>query len=378
MNRLVVSFLTALALACPVRLAAADSAPLPDGLYAEITTPRGAITCDLFFQKAPLTVASFVGLAEGKLGSSKPAPFFDGLTFHRVVPGFVVQGGDPLGNGDGGPGYTFPDEIVPGLRFDDAGVLAMANSGPDTNGSQFFLTLAPTIRLDYLHTIFGRTVRGQDLLPKIVQGDKFSVKILRVGAAAKAFHADETAFTALAAKTKKYTGPAEPGPAAPFDDPDHLLPLDPPRAKAFNFKLANFERATGVKLYARLFAKSPSAADDAKPGQFMRALAEKFGTTERGAVAAYFADEKDWRVWIGRESTAAFLGHAPSAADLVDEGPMHVAKTAFLEAAQKQGDDAFAAQKKSAPADKPVAPAQQLKLQTDAILDGLISKLEPK
>lgn len=370
--------LACIALACSLRLSAADKPSLPDGIYAEITTPRGVVTCELFFQKAPLPVANFVGLAEGTLGSAKPASFFNGLTFHRVVPGFVVQGGDPLGNGDGGPGYMFPDEIVPGLHLDDTGILAMANSGPDTNGSQFFLTLAPVNRLNYLHTVFGRTVRGREVLAKIVQGDKFSVKILRVGAAAKAFRADEATFAALAAKAKKYSAALEPGPTAHFDDPDHLLPLDPPRAKAFNFKLANFERATGVKIAARLFAKSPPPAEDAKSGAYMHALADKLGVAQSGVLAAYFADEKDWRLWIGDDITAAFLGRPATPKDLVEDGALHEVKTAFLKAAAAQGDTDFAAQQKAAPADKPVPPAQQLKLQTDAVLDGLIDKLEPK
>ena len=370
--------LACVVLACSVRLPAAEVASLPNGLYAEIATPRGPITCELFFQKTPVTVTSFVGLAEGTLGSSKPAPYFDGLTFHRVIPGFVVQGGDPLGNGDGGPGYTIPDELVPGLHLDDAGVLAMANSGPDTGGSQFFLTLAPVNRLNYLHTVFGRTVRGRDVLAKIVQGDKFSVKILRVGAAAKAFRADEATFAALTARAKKYTGAPDAGPAALFDDPAHLLPTDPPRAKAFAFKLGNFERATGVKIAARLFAKSPTPAEDAKPGAYMHALAEKLGVAKSGVLAAYFADDKDWRIWIGDDVTAAFLGHPATAKDLAEEGALHAAKTAFLEAATAHGDADFAAQVKAAPADKPVPPAQQLKLQVDAILDGLIFKLEPK
>jgi hypothetical protein len=272
----------------------------------------------------------------------------------------------------------FPDEIVPGLHHDDTGILSMANSGPDTNGSQFFLTLAPVIRLNYLHTVFGRTVRGRDVLAKIVQGDKFSVKILRLGAAAQAFRADEATFAALTARAKKYSAALEPGPTAPFDDPDRLLPLDPPRAKAFNFKLGNFERATGVKIVARLFAKSPPPAEDAKPGAYMHALADKLGVAQGGVLAAYFADEKDWRLWIGDGVTAAFLGHPASPKDLVEDGALHEVKTAFLKAAAAQGDADFAAQQKAAPADKPVPPAQQLKLQTDAVLDGLIGKLEPK
>jgi len=370
--------LACLTLASSLRLAAVESAPLADGLYAEITTPRGPITCELFFQKTPVTVANFVGLAEGTLGSSKPAPYFDGLTFHRVVPGFVVQGGDPLGNGDGGPGYKIPDEFVPGLRHDDVGILSMANSGPDTGGSQFFLTLAPVNRLNYLHSVFGRTVRGREVLAKLAPGDKFSVKIMRVGAAAKAFRADEATFATLTAKAKKYTGTLEPGPTAHFDDPDHLLPAEPPRAKAFTFKLGNFERTTGVKIAARIFAQSPSAAEDAKPGAYMHALAEKLGVAKNGVLAAYFADDKDWRIWIGDGVTAAFLGHPATAKDLAEDGALHVAKTAFIKAAVAQGDADFAAQVKAAPADKPVPPAQQIKLQTDAILDGLIFKLEPK
>ncbi len=370
---LMVSF--ACALLAPLHAAPED---LPDGLYAEITTPRGVVTCELFFQKTPLTVANFVGLAEGTLGSSKPAPFFDGLTFHRVVPGFVVQGGDPLGNGDGGPGYEFPDEIVPGLHFDAAGVLAMANSGPDTNGSQFFLTLAPVVRLDYLHTIFGRTVRGVDVLPKIAQGDKFSVKILRMGAAAKAFRANETTFAALKTKAKKYSASQEPGPTAHFDDPDKLLPLDPPRAKAFNYKLANFERSTGVKIMARLMAKGPTAAEDEKPGAYMHTLAEKLGVAQRGALAAYFAAGDEWRVWIGDDSAAAFMGHPAAPDDFKPEGRLHDAKQAFLQRTHDEGDREYAKQKKAAPPDKPLPAGQGLKLQTDAVLDGLIDKLEPK
>src|SRR3954471_16825921 len=183
--------------------AAKPGTGLADGLYAEITTPRGVILCELFFQKVPLTVTNFVGLAEGTLGPAPRKPFFNGLKFHRVVPGFVVQGGDPLGTGEGGPGYRFPDEFAAGLRHDGPGVLSMANSGPDTNGSQFFITLGEARYLDYVHSIFGRVVRGQELLPQIEQGDTMTVKIIRQGRVAQRFQADEKAFAQLLARASR-------------------------------------------------------------------------------------------------------------------------------------------------------------------------------
>src|SRR5687768_13373297 len=234
---LLVSLLCTLAAITPS--SAQPASGLSVGLYAEIGTPHGPVTCELFYQQAPLTVASFVGLAEGKLGPAPRKPFFNGLTFHRVVSDFVVQGGDPTATGDGGPGYAFPDEFVAGLRHDAAGVLSMANDGPDTNGSQFFLTLRETNRLNYLHSVFGRVVRGLEVLPRIQQGDAMTVKIVRVGAAAHAFRVDDAMFAALSAKGKKYSAAREPGPTAHFHDPDQLLPAEPPRAKNFNFKLAN-------------------------------------------------------------------------------------------------------------------------------------------
>ena len=168
---------------------------LPDGLYAKITTDKGVITLRLDYDKAPLTVTNFVGLAEGSLDANKGKRFFDGLSFHRVVANFVIQGGDPKGDGSGGPGYDFPNEISPDLKHDAAGVLAMANAGPDTNGSQFYITLAPTPFLDGNYSVFGRVVDGLDVVKKIVKGDIMrKVEILRVGAAAKAFVADQQSF----------------------------------------------------------------------------------------------------------------------------------------------------------------------------------------
>jgi cyclophilin family peptidyl-prolyl cis-trans isomerase len=168
----------------PTTRTAEKKAGPPDGLFAEITTPRGLITCELFFEQVPLTVASFVGLAEGTLGPEPRKPYFDGLTFHRVASGFVIQGGDPTGTGSGGPGYRFPDEFAAGLRHDVPGMLSMANSGPDTNGSQFFITLGEARYLDYVHSIFGRVIGGAELPTQIQRGDTMSVKIIRRGSGA--------------------------------------------------------------------------------------------------------------------------------------------------------------------------------------------------
>ena len=383
MNRPFTPLCMLLALAVAVVGAAErDRASLPEGLYAEIGTPRGTVTCELFFAKTPLTVASFVGLAEGTLGPAPRKSFFDGVTFHRVVPDFVIQGGDPTATGDGGPGFQFPDEFVPGLRHDAAGVLSMANDGPDTNGSQFFLTLRETNRLNYLHSVFGRVVRGLEVLPQIKQGDAMTVKIIRAGAAARAFRADESAFAALVAKGKKFTALAtakpEPGPTAHFDDPDKILPVEPPRAKNFNYKLANLERATGLRIVARIRAKSPTDAEDAQPGAFMRSLATQLGTAQRGALAVYFADEAEWRVWIGDELTSRFVGRPGGAQELTASGAIHEVKEAFLKTAAATGDADYERQIKSLPPDRQPPPGQRVKLQTDAILDGLIFKLEPK
>lgn len=178
---------------------------LPDGLYAEIATARGTIVCSLEYQKAPMTVSSFMGLAEGTLAANGVLgkKFFDGLTFHRVEPGFVIQGGDPNGNGTGGPGYEFPNETRPDLKHDRAGTLSMANAGPDTNGSQVFVTLRPTPNLDGGYNVFGYVVKGMDVANAIQKGDAItSVKILRVGPAAKAFTVTQESFNALVAKAK--------------------------------------------------------------------------------------------------------------------------------------------------------------------------------
>ncbi|UTC67434.1 MULTISPECIES: peptidylprolyl isomerase [unclassified Treponema] len=175
-----------------------------DGLYAVIDTDRGAIVLKLFYNETPLTVCNFVGLAEGTLDAAKGKPFYDGLIFHRVIADFMIQGGDPTGTGSGGPGYRFPDEIVESLRHDGPGVLSMANAGPGTNGSQFFITHLETPWLDGKHTVFGRVVEGQEVVNAIQQGDKMkSVKIIRTGKEANAFKTDQEAFYKYLSETKE-------------------------------------------------------------------------------------------------------------------------------------------------------------------------------
>ncbi|MDR1443974.1 MAG: peptidylprolyl isomerase [Treponema sp.] len=186
---------------CERKAAVSNSLSLGDGLFARISTNRGDIIVRLEYEKTPLTVCSFVALAEGKMDVTRDKPFYNGLTFHRVIEDFMIQGGDPAGNGTGGPGYQFPDEFDPSLIHDGPGVLSMANAGPGTNGSQFFITHVETPWLNGMHTVFGRVVEGQETVNAIKQGDKIqSISIIRNGAEANAFKADQAAFDELLQK----------------------------------------------------------------------------------------------------------------------------------------------------------------------------------
>jgi peptidyl-prolyl cis-trans isomerase A (cyclophilin A) len=179
---------------------------MENGIYAKFNTSKGAILVKLTHDLTPGTVGNFVALAEGNLENKvKPqgTKYYDGLTFHRVIPDFMIQGGCPLGSGTGDPGYKFDDEFHPSLKHDKPGVLAMANSGPGTNGSQFYITHVPTSWLDGKHTVFGQVIEGQDIVDAVAQGDALeTLEIVRVGEEAQKWNAVE-AFRSFEGNRKK-------------------------------------------------------------------------------------------------------------------------------------------------------------------------------
>jgi len=183
-----------------------------NGLYAKIKTSKGDIILNLEFEKTPGTVGNFVALAEGNMeNSAKPQgeKYYDGLKFHRVIADFMVQGGCPQGTGTGNPGYSFEDEFHADLKHDKPGILSMANSGPATNGSQFFITHVPTPWLDNKHTVFGSVIEGQDIVDTIAQDDLLeSIEIVKVGEAAENFNAIE-AFRTFEGAREKNMGEAK-------------------------------------------------------------------------------------------------------------------------------------------------------------------------
>ena len=180
---------------------------MENGIYAKFNTTKGSILVKLTYDKTPGTVGNFVGLAEGNLeNDAKPQgkPYYDGLKFHRVIPDFMIQGGCPQGVGTGGPGYNFDDEFHPELRHDKQGVLSMANAGPGTNGSQFFITHVETPWLDKKHSVFGHVVEGQDVVDSIAQGDVIeSIEIIREGEEAKNWNAIEAFRTFEGSREKR-------------------------------------------------------------------------------------------------------------------------------------------------------------------------------
>ena len=206
---------------------------MQEGIYARFTTSKGQILVQLTHDKTPGTVGNFVALTEGNLeNSAKPqgTPYYDGLKFHRVIADFMIQGGCPLGTGTGDPGYKFDDEFVPELKHDGPGVLSMANAGPGTNGSQFFITHTATPWLDGKHTVFGKVVEGQDVVDAIAQDDVIeTLAIERVGEAAQnwnaveAFRVFENARAKREEEAKKAAQEALDKLAAGFDQTDSGL-----------------------------------------------------------------------------------------------------------------------------------------------------------
>lgn len=246
---------------------AAEMEALGDGLYAVFRLERGFIVAELEFETVPLTVANFVGLAEGSIPNTLRAPgepFYDGLRFHRVVPGFVAQGGDPLGTGEGDPGYEFADEFSPRLKHDAVGVLAMANAGPNTNGCQFYFTLAPVNRLNYKHTVFGRVVQGLDVLQAIEQGDVIDrIEIARVGESAMQFRPDAEMFARLREQIPDL--PARDPVLPPLYASEAALELASWYPPWINEKLHHYAATTGITIFVRVVPRmvlpGPEQAD---------------------------------------------------------------------------------------------------------------------
>ena len=317
-------------------------------VYAEIETTKGLIEAELDFQRAPLTTLNFVGLAEGTLPfQNRPAdkPFFDGLSFHRVVKEFVIQGGDPVSAdptvppdklGDGGPGYSVPDEFSPGLRHDAAGILSMANDGPDTNGSQFFITLREVNRLNYLHSVFGQVVRGLEVVNKIEPGDKIvHVTIRRVGPEAEAFHADAAKFESLKQRVLEKRHPV---PASFVYLEDNTKQLPEMRIKNFNYKLANYERITGHRIAMRIEPEMKSSTASQNPGSVAKEIAMSLGLPDTGdnLLLCYFAATDVWASRLGEATYPALMGVTGTTEQLMANGVMHEKKKALVAPAQAQ------------------------------------------
>ena len=339
-------------------------------LYADIETSKGTIEVELDFQSAPLTAMHFVGLAEGTLPVwNRPLgqPFYDGLTFHRVVKNFVIQGGDPFSAdpatpkdklGEGGSDYSFPDEFSPALRHDMADVLSMANDGPDTNDSQFFITLAETNRLNYLHSVFGQVVRGMDVVNRIAEGDRIEhVTIKRNGPAAEAFRADAARFEALKQATLAKRRPAAPARFSYLIDGTQSLPGF--RVENFNYKLANYERTTGHRIVVRLWSYATEPLGNTR-GHAVKGAAGDLGLPDAGdnVLACYFPTPSGWVIRLGERTYPALLGASGTTEELMANGVMHDRKAALI----ARADD--------------LAREGKLKESVDALVDTMILTLD--
>lgn len=254
-----------------------------DGVFATFETTKGTIVCQLEFEKTPITVASFVSLAEGTNTTVtneklKGKPFYDGLKFHRVIADFMIQGGDPEGNGSGGAGYAFLDEIVPQLKFDKGGILAMANSGPATNSSQFFITHKDTSWLNGKHTIFGHVTSGMEVVNAIAQDDVIKkITISRKGIAATKFDAPKVFSDYNADKVgyaKKQLEKLEQAKKA-FD-----LKYAPVRAKTMAY--LNAQKATATKTASGLQYKIVAKGAGKKPADGTKVYINYAGFFENG------------------------------------------------------------------------------------------------
>ena len=220
-------------------------------------------------------------------------------------------------------------------------------------------------------SVFGRTVRGLELLQKIQPNESYTIKILRIGADAQAFKADAAAFNSLTEEARKYNGAAEPSSTSHFDDPDKVLPQDVPRAKNFNFKLANFQRFTGQRIYARVYATLPQPTEGEKttPAKFSQKVARDLGITKNGVFAAYFADKGEWYLWVGDNLMPMFNSAGLKTMERKKE---------IYTAVKTQAADYTAEARASRGPDHPLPRSDISKYSVDAMLDLLILTFEPK
>ncbi|WP_037315132.1 peptidylprolyl isomerase [Salegentibacter sp. Hel_I_6] len=295
---------------------------LEDGMYAEFKTNYGTFVAELYYEQTPITVASFVSLAEGtnKMADSthKGKNYYDGLTFHRIIDGFVIQGGDPSGTGSGGPGYKFPDEIVDSLSHDSKGILSMANAGPGTNGSQFFVTLAPTQNLDGRHTVFGKVVEGQevvDSIGKVETGPQDKpvktvtmeeVNIIRKGKSAKDFEAPKVFENELQAIKDKEEAEAEKRQAA--------------RTEMAEIFESHKDEAETLESGLQIYYEEKGDGERPKTGQMVEVLYE--GYFSEGDIFDTNKEELSKEMGLYNEGRKSQGGYGPMAVVYGPDAPM--------------------------------------------------------